>query len=206
MAYFLFYCYWTTFCSYDHKMKLNCQLRRGPDPAHSVLNLMRAAFSHFKANWDPLTVNLQPWLVATGVSPRNLPVADALLIRPSRWVRGAPWEARTTDPYMARALSSSGARRVTHQHPLTPDGWHPSCHPPLLLLVAPLSSPIPRPRPGGVLIWQRVGMGSSAEVCEWWMSGIKGEPAPQRTVAGSAAALVGSFSPSRRNTPKVRPW
>lgn len=49
-------------------------------------------------------------------------------------------------------------------------------------------------------------MGSSAEVCEWWMSGIKGEPAPQRTVAGSAAALVGSFSPSRRNTPKVRPW
>lgn len=49
-------------------------------------------------------------------------------------------------------------------------------------------------------------MGSSAEVCEWWMTGIKGEPAPQRTVAGSAAALVGSFSPSRRNTPKVRSW
>lgn len=154
---------------------------------------MRAAFSHFKASWVPLTVNLQPCLVATGVSPRYPPVADALLIRPSRWDRRAPWEARTTVPFMARTLSSLGARLVTHQHPLNPDGWHPSRPPspphlPLLLLVAPLSSPIPRPRPGGVLIWQRAGMGSSAEVCEWWMSGIKGEPAPQRTVAGSASS------------------
>lgn len=66
-------------------------------------------------------------------------------------------------------------------------------------------APPPRPQAGGVLIWQRVGTGSSAEVCEWWRSGIKGAAAAERTVAGSAAALVGSFSPSRRNTPKVRP-
>lgn len=48
-------------------------------------------------------------------------------------------------------------------------------------------------------------MGASAEVCEWWTFGIKGGQAAVRTVAGSAAALVGSFSPSRRHTPKVRP-
>lgn len=47
-------------------------------------------------------------------------------------------------------------------------------------------------------------MGASAEVCEWWTFGIKGGQAAVRTVAGSAAALVGSFSPSRRHTPKVR--
>lgn len=125
-------------CTYDHKNKCKCQLQPRSwlgcqsvlsNPAHSVLNLMRAAFSHFKASWVPLTVNLQPCLVATGVSPRNPPVADALLIRPSRWDRRAPWEARTTVPFMARTLSSLGARLVTHQHPLNPDGWHPSCPP-----------------------------------------------------------------------------
>lgn len=65
---------------YDHKNKLNCQLEASPwlscqsivlDPAHSLLNLMTSAFSHFKASGVPLTVNLQPWLVATGVYPRN---------------------------------------------------------------------------------------------------------------------------------------
>lgn len=48
-------------------------------------------------------------------------------------------------------------------------------------------------------------MEASAEVCEWWRLGIKGGEAAERTPAGSAAALVGSFSPSRRHTPKVRP-
>lgn len=126
------------YCIYDHKNKSTCQLEAGPwfscqsivlDPAHAVLNLMSSAFSHFKASGVPLTVNLQPWLVATGIYPRNPPVANALLIRPSRWDRGAPWEARTTVPYMAHALSASGAHRVTHSHPLNPDGCPPP-HPP----------------------------------------------------------------------------
>lgn len=68
-------------------------------------------------------------------------------------------------------------------------------------LVHPSPPPAPHPRPVSVLIWQRAGMGASAEVCEWSRLGIKGGRAAQRTVAGSAAALVGSFSPSRRHKP-----
>lgn len=41
-------------------------------------------------------------------------------------------------------------------------------------------------------------MGAIAEGSEWWKSGIKGRQAAVGTVAGSAAALVGSFSPRRR--------
>ncbi|PWA17139.1 hypothetical protein CCH79_00010541 [Gambusia affinis] len=47
-------------------------------------------------------------------------------------------------------------------------------------------------------------MGASAELCEWWTAAIKDGRVAARTPAGSAAALVGSFSPSRRQTPKVR--
>ncbi|KAK5611856.1 hypothetical protein CRENBAI_008693 [Crenichthys baileyi] len=65
--------------------------------------------------------------------------------------------------------------------------------------------PLLLPEPGSILIWPRAGMGASAELCEWWKVGIKDGRAAARTPAGSAAALVGSFSPSRRQTPKVRP-
>ncbi|KAE8297152.1 Actin, alpha skeletal muscle A Alpha-actin-1 A Precursor [Larimichthys crocea] len=96
---------------------------------------------------------------------------------------------------MAHALSSTGARSVTPDPLLDPDGWSP-----LLTRRASLLHPTPTPHPPlildpvSVLIWQRAGMGASAEVCEWWRLGIKGGQGVQRTVAGSAAALVGSFS------------
>lgn len=76
--------------------------------------------------------------------------------------------------------------------------------PPCCTSSSPSPPPTSHPRPVSVLIWQSAGMGSTAEVCEWWTSGIKGGQAARRTVAGSAAALVGSFSPSRRHKPKVR--
>lgn len=68
------------------------------------------------------------------------------------------------------------------------------------LLTTPHSHPHPLglPLPVSILIWQRAGMGAIAEGSEWWKSGIKGGQAAVGTVAGSAAALVGSFSPRRR--------
>ncbi|KAK1891489.1 Actin alpha skeletal muscle [Dissostichus eleginoides] len=61
--------------------------------------------------------------VATGVSPRKPPLNRALLLRPSRWDRESRWEVKATVPYMARALSFSGARSVIPDPLLNPNGW-----------------------------------------------------------------------------------
>lgn len=102
-----------------------------------------------------------------------------------------------------RALSPRWGRAASLLIPL-PWNWMDGASP-LRLLATPHTHTHPCCLGLSILIWLRVGMGASPEGCEWWRLGIKGAPAAARTVAGSAAALVGSFSPSRRQTPKVRP-
>lgn len=73
------------------------------------------------------------WRSPPATRQKTPPVARALHIRPSRWDRETRWEVKATVPYMARALSLSGARSVTPGPPLDPLRWTmtmpPSLHP-----------------------------------------------------------------------------
>lgn len=124
--------------------------------ARSLLNLMTSAFFHFKASGVPLTVNLQPWLVATGVYPRNLQWPTRSLYGPrggTAGLHGRP--ERQFHLWHLFSLRRGRTPSLTDIPWISMDGT-PLARPPSFLL---RPSPPPIPRPGGVLIWQRAGMG-----------------------------------------------